>query len=192
MQNSNYSPTYSVNTSSQIDQPSQASTHPAHGTTSPGPDAKVHLKRMALPTFSGRRKVWPECVEVSSRNSIQQANSSNIWIEGIGEGRSKYSHKISLWHQATEEMCGGNVWRKFWRKLESHYEDPSASVQVACSRRPQLPYKCISSGWQHFLKMASLILQRRLGIVSNPCNLELTVFKIYIQETVFEIMAHCL
>ena len=78
MQNSNYSPTYSVNTSSQIDQPSQASTHPAHGTTSPGPDAKVHLKRMALPTFSGRRKVWPECVEVSSRNSIQQANSSNI------------------------------------------------------------------------------------------------------------------
>ena len=35
------------------------------------------------------------------------------------------------------------------------------------------------------------MLQRRLGIVYNPCNVKLTVFKIYIQETGFEIMAHC-
>ena len=44
MQNANNSPTYPVKTSSQIDQPYQTTTHPAHGTTSPGPDTKIHLK----------------------------------------------------------------------------------------------------------------------------------------------------
>ena len=86
---------------------------------------------------------------------------------------------------------GGNVWRKLWRNWRVIMRILVPVFKQLAHAGPNQPTNVSLAVDNIFLKMAALILQRCLGIVYNPCNLKLTVFKIYIQETGFEIMMQC-
>ena len=90
-------------------------------------DSTIRLKRMALPTFSGLRKDWPEfkavwksMAESASYNKTALAHE----LENSVKGEAK--HRIKSVFVTKPE-----AYDIMWEKLECHYGDTTASVQAA-------------------------------------------------------------
>ncbi|KAK3727737.1 hypothetical protein QZH41_005196 [Actinostola sp. cb2023] len=87
----------------------------------------VQLKKIALPVFTGHRKDWPEFKAVWKQLA-----------EGAYENKTALAHELkrSVKGEAAQRIKSVYVTKPeaydtMWKKLETHYEDASASVQAA-------------------------------------------------------------
>ncbi|CAB4022649.1 Hypothetical predicted protein, partial [Paramuricea clavata] len=90
-------------------------------------DSTIRLKRMALPTFSGLRKDWPEFKAVwKSMAESASYNKTALAHELKNSVKGEAKHRIKSVFVTKPE-----AYDIMWEKLECHYGDTTASVQAA-------------------------------------------------------------
>ncbi|CAB4032908.1 Hypothetical predicted protein, partial [Paramuricea clavata] len=90
-------------------------------------DSTIRLKRMALPTFPGLRKDWPEFKAVwKSMAESASYNKTALAHELKNSVKGEAKHRIKSVFVTKPE-----AYDIMWEKLECHYGDTTASVQAA-------------------------------------------------------------
>ena len=123
----NASETYLVNPSTDPIPSVGPQPTPHHSPNSLGFNSRVQVKKMALPTFSGNRKEWPEFKAIwKSVAETAYQNKTALAHELKSSVKGEASRRIRSVYVTKPEAY--NVMRQ---KLESFYEDVGASVQAA-------------------------------------------------------------
>lgn len=105
--------------------PNQEQAHTGANSSSSSSD--IRLKKIALPTFSGERKDWPEfkavwkqLAESTYQNKTALAHELKRCVKGEASKRIKSVY-----------VTKPEAYEMMWKKLETYYDDTSATVQTA-------------------------------------------------------------